>query len=329
MRLSNCSTLKPAIAPLRLVRLAVPFKALVKSYTLRPELSIATARLPLPSSRRTPNISSRHCSRSTSENCSCALKSAPAADLASPNVPLTTPPKACDSPTATVRLPSRRLAATAVRPSLAFPRLTRAADSLRSSWTPSKISSAIGLLSVEAQHAFARIPVELDVDTRKGDSPADHVGLRLERKTAEAAIRRMLLAGPAQRVTQRCCIGGKSTLHLERGPVADVAIECEAERCSGQPDLKAGSLALQRGSKIGEADRGVDRLVMPRESAGGGEASGDRGPSKGHFQVRDRLHDFVGLIAQDDSPVGDPDLGKRRRPCGPRFEVLRQRLDVP
>ena len=48
------------------------------------ELSSAKASVPLPSRRRIPNISPRQRSRSTSENCSCALKSAPACGSGDP-----------------------------------------------------------------------------------------------------------------------------------------------------------------------------------------------------------------------------------------------------
>src|SRR5262249_13398968 len=91
---------------------------------------------------------------------------------------------------------------------------------------------------------------------------ADHVGLRLEREATEPAARRGLLTGPAQRVTQGRGVGRKRAFHFERGPVADVAVECELERRAGETDLDAGSVALQRGNEVGETDRGVDRLGM-------------------------------------------------------------------
>src|SRR5262249_57026604 len=129
-----------------------------------------------------------------------------------------------------------------------------------------------GLPPIEGQHAFAGVTVELDIDARKPDGPANHVGLRLERETAKAATRRGLLPGPAQRVAQGPSIGGKRALHFERGPMADVAVECDLERCTGEPDLEARSVSLQRGNEIGETDRGVDWLVVPRQSTGGGQA---------------------------------------------------------
>ena len=126
---------------------------------------------------------------------------------------------------------------------------------------------------VEGQHAFAGIAVELDIDAGQPDGPADDVGLGLEREAAEAAARRRLLAGPAQRVPQGRGVGRQRALHLERRPVADIAVECELERRAGEPDLEPGPVALQRGDEIGEAEGGVDRLVVPGEAAGGGEAA--------------------------------------------------------
>ena len=118
-RRSNCSTFQPTSEPCRPVRLAVPFRVRVSAITLLPAASSVTATSPRPSMRRNWKMSPRHCSRSTSMNCSCDLNSAPASDAASATVPLSTPPNACDSPIVTRSLPPRRLAATAVRPSLA------------------------------------------------------------------------------------------------------------------------------------------------------------------------------------------------------------------
>src|SRR5258708_7562309 len=202
-----------------------------------------------------PNMSPRHCSRSTLENCNWALKSAPAGDFASAKVPLTTPPKAWDSPTATVRLPPRRLAATAVRPSLAPATLTRAAESLRSTCMPSRPSSAIGLLSQPRSPLVSKRTVETD--------------------------------------------GVSSSPSAARVP-------CNLERRPGKPDVEAGPVAVQRGNEVGKADGGVDRLVMPGEASGGGEAPRDRRPGQRHFHVRERLDDLVRLVAQDDGAVLDP-----------------------
>src|SRR5260370_726253 len=91
------------------------------------------------------------------------------------------------------------------------------------------------LQPIERQHTLAGVAVELDVDPRKSNGSADHVGLRLKREAAEPAARRGLLTGPAQRVTQGRGIGRKRTLHFERGAIADVAIECELERCAREP----------------------------------------------------------------------------------------------
>jgi hypothetical protein len=84
----------------------------------------------------------------------------------------------------------------------------------------------------------------------------------------------------------------------------------------GEADLEAGSVAVQRGYEVGEADGGVDRLVMPGEASGCGEAARDRWPGERHFHVRKRLDDLVGLVAQDDGAVLDSDLRERRRPAG-------------
>src|SRR4029450_2650786 len=126
------------------------------------------------------------------------------------------------------------------------------------------------LPSVEGQHAFAGIAVELNVDARKGNGPADYVRLRLEREAAKSAARRSVLARPAQRIAQGNGIGRKRALHLERGAMADVAVEREFKRRPGETEFEAGSLAQQRGGEVGQADAGVDRLVMPREASGGG-----------------------------------------------------------
>ena len=52
--------------------------------------------------------------------------------LPSPNEPVATPPKDCDSPTVTFSLPPLMTAATAVRPNCAPPILMLAAESRRS-----------------------------------------------------------------------------------------------------------------------------------------------------------------------------------------------------
>src|SRR5438128_4005487 len=81
-------------------------------------------------------------------------------------------------------------------------------------------------------------------------------------------------------------------------------------------------------SEIGETNGGVDRLVMPGEASGGGEAARDRRPGKRQLHVVERLDDLVGLVAQDNGAVLDPDLRERGGPAGAGFEVPRQRLDV-
>src|SRR5258707_11784357 len=107
-----------------------------------------------------------------------------------------------------------------------------------------------GLPPIERQHTLAGVAVKLDVDPRKSNGSADHVGLRLKREAAEPAARRGLLTGPAQRVTKGRGSGRKGTLHFARGPIAEVAIECELEWCAREPDLEARPVALQRGDEI-------------------------------------------------------------------------------
>ncbi len=260
-----------------------------------------------------------------------------------------------------MRLPPRRLAATAVRPSLALrdadaggrqPQIeidaVEAVECNRLA-VPAALAAGQqtdggnvgrqieplgrkrplqGLPAVEGQHAFAGIAVEFDIDAGKPDGPADHVGLRLECEAAKSAAGRRLLARPAQRVAQGRGVGGKRAFHLKRRPMAEIAVECEFERRAGEAHLEPGSVALQSGDEIGEADGGVDRLVMPGEAAGGGEAPRDRRPSERQFHVRERLDDLVRLVAQDDGAVLDADFGKRRRPAGAGLEVSRQRLDM-
>src|SRR4029078_5946288 len=109
---------------------------------------------------------------------------------------------------------------------------------------------------------------------------AGDVGLGLERETAEAAAGRSRLFGPTQRVAQGGGVGGKGALHRVSRPMADIAVERELERRAGEADLKAGSVAVQRGHEVGEADGGVDRLVMPGEASGCREAPRDRWPGE-------------------------------------------------
>src|SRR5215204_2405220 len=143
-RRNNCSTLTPVTAPLAAVRLPEPLMVRVSASTSLPPASSARATLPRPSSRRTPNTALMQLSRSTSVNCSCAFRSAPRSDLASPRAPLSTPPKACDSPIVSTKRPPRRLAASAVRPSSEPASTMRAADSRRSNSFPVSPSTRIG-----------------------------------------------------------------------------------------------------------------------------------------------------------------------------------------
>ena len=165
-----------------------------------------------------------------------------------------------------------------------------------------------GLPPVEREHALGGIAVEFDIDPGQAEGAADDIGLRLEREAAETTPRRRLLFRPTQRVAQGCGVGGKGAFHLERRPMADVAVERNLERCSCKPDLEAGPVAVQGGDEVGKADGGVDRLVMPGEASGRGEAARDRRPGERHFHVRERLDDLVRLVAQDDGAVLDPDL---------------------
>ena len=185
-----------------------------------------------------------------------------------------------------------------------------------------------GLSPVKRQHAFTGVAVEFDIDAGKSDGSADDIGLRLEREAAEAATWGCLLARPAQCVAQGYRVGGKRPFHPERRPVADVAVECKLERCASEADLETGSVAVQSGNEVGEADGSIDRLVVPGEAAGGGETPRDRGPGKRHFHVRERLDDPMSLVAQDDGAVLNSDLRKRRCPPGAGLEVSGQRLDV-
>src|SRR5262245_17071510 len=103
--------------------------------------------------------------------------------------------------------------------------------------------------------------------------------------------------------------------------MADIAVKGKLERRSGQPHLKAGAVPVERGDEIGEADGGIDRLVVPRETPGGSEAARDRRPGQRQLDIVERLDDLVGLVAQDDRAVLDPDLGERRGPSGAGLEM--------
>src|SRR6266545_2335249 len=180
----------------------------------------------------------------------------------------------------------------------------------------------------EGEDAFADIAVELDVDAGKRDGAADDVGLRLEGETAEAARRRVPMGGPAQRVPQRGGIGGERALHLERGPVADVAVEGELQRRADGAQLEAGPVAGQRSDEVAEAQRRVDRLVMPDEAPGRGEGLRDRRPRQRKLHVGQRLDDLVGLVVQHHGAVGDADLRERFDPVGARLQGAGKRVDM-
>ena len=58
---------------------------------------------------------------------------------------------------------------------------------------------------------------------------------------------------------------------LQRGAVADIAVESEFQRRCREAKLQSGPLALEGGHEVVEAQRGIDRLVMPDEAPGCGE----------------------------------------------------------
>ena len=91
-----------------------------------------------------------------------------------------------------------------------------------------------GLPPIERQHAFAGVAVELDVDPRKSNGSADHVGLRLEREAAEPAARERPLTRPCQRVSHRRRIRRERAFHFEGRPPTDVTIEADSERLTAQ-----------------------------------------------------------------------------------------------
>ena len=143
----------------------------------------------------------------------------------------------------------------------------------------------------EGEHALGDVAVEFDVDRGERDRAAGDVGLGLEREAAEAAAGERLEAGPAQRVAQRRRVGRERAFDLQRRLRAPVAFEGELERGAGEANLQARAVAGERGGEIRQRDRAVDRLVMPDEVAGGGEALGDRRPGQRQFDIAERLGD--------------------------------------
>ena len=77
---------------------------------------------------KVPNISLAQLCRSTSTSWNCALMSAATSSREMPNEPLAMPPKICASATLSASVPFRRLAPSAVRPSLVDPTVSLAAD---------------------------------------------------------------------------------------------------------------------------------------------------------------------------------------------------------
>ena len=120
---------------------------------------------------------------------------------------------------------------------------------------------------------------------------------------------------PAQRSVSRSDVASAASVPsiLQRRPVADIAVEGELERRAGEPQLQAGAVAAQRGEEIGEAERRVERLVVPDEAAGRAEALRDRRPGERELDVRQRLDDLAApRRAACTVPSVDADFRERR-----------------
>ena len=168
-------------------------------------------------------------------------------------------------------MPPRKLAPSAVRPSLVGPTVTLAADSRMSrsvvgqriqiEQLPVPVARAAGeqaegrdigreveraggqrrlqgLAAVVGvgHHAFGDVAVEFDVDIGQRDRGADDIGARLQREAAEPAAARRRLAGPAQRVAQarRC----------RWSACLPSSCWCDRRRCRRKP-VSAGALAIR------------------------------------------------------------------------------------
>src|SRR5262249_51827247 len=151
---------------------------------------------------------------------------------------------------------------------------------------------------------------------RERHGAAGDVGLRLESETAEPADRRGPLRGPAQRIAQGAGVGAERSLHLQRGPMADIAVIGELYERAREAELEPRALTGERGDEIGEAERCVDRLIMPTEAAGGREALRDRWPGQRELDISERFDDLAGVVAHDHGAVRDSDLGERLHPVG-------------
>src|SRR5262249_6145664 len=116
---------------------------------------------------------------------------------------------------------------------------------------------------------------------------------------------------------------------LQGGSMAEIAIEAELERRPGEPHLQSRAVTLEGRNEIREADRRIDRLIVPGKSAGRREASRDRRPSQGKLDIRQRLDQLERFVTQNDGAVLDAYLGECLRSPRDRIERSRQRLDVP
>src|ERR1043166_5948612 len=174
------------MAPFLALSVAAPLSVWAKARMLSPEALTANVSVPLPSTRRVPNRSPRQVSRSTLANWSCDSTSPPFAVLATAMNPVSTPPKAWDSPIATVSRPSRRFAASAVRPSAAVPSKMRRADTRKSKSRPVRPSSMIGT-GLHSRSAV-RTMCKVEMNGVKSSSSAASVACSMRRPSVAKAI---------------------------------------------------------------------------------------------------------------------------------------------
>ena len=102
----------------------------------------------------------------------------------------------------------------------------------------------------QGQDALGRIAVELDIDAGEGDGVADDVGLRLERETAETSARQRLQAGPSQGVAQRRAVGRQRSFDLQGRVVAQMPVERELERHPAIRSLKPDRSPRRAAEKV-------------------------------------------------------------------------------
>ncbi len=109
-----------------------------------------------------------------------------------------------------------------------------------------------------------------------------------------------------------------------------IAVEGELERRAGEPDLEAGAVAASaRRRNRSKLMRGVDRLAVPGEAAGGGEALGDRRPGQREFDVGERLDDARAASSRTTMvPSLDADF-RERRGAARRARLGRARARAP